>query len=89
MLDINAKPFSGIVSFPPSNTWSGSLVGEESKAERDHNSWVGSSAVILHSNADRIVYFLLIYPPRIDVPKDGLGIPVLEKKLRNLALMVT
>ena len=44
--------------------------------------------MILHSNADRIVYFLLIYPSRIDIPKDGLGIPVLEKKLRNLALMV-
>lgn len=44
--------------------------------------------MILHSNADRIVYFLLIDPPRTDVPKDGLGIPVLEKKLWNLALMV-
>ena len=65
-----------------------SLVDEESEAQRDHNSWVGSSAVILHSNADRIVYFLIIYPLRTDVPKNGLGIPVLEKKLRNLALMV-
>ena len=44
--------------------------------------------MVLHSNADRTVYFLLIYPPRTDVPKDGLGIPVLEKKLRNWALMV-